>query len=854
MFRILIPSSWTSINATIVESVVFQDGDVQVNTKSGVYGNSPFTLQTSGCGEEGEYIQISNEFIENYGNIEGTFGPPGQVFVHEWAKYRYGVFDEFGYPGDKKYPMFYYKSQWTMQGQVNEIAPNFCTNEGLVDYRLEDWKYGGACRYDEKTGLPDSNCFPVLGDGNMVKSSIMAIPYLKGNDQFCDDSEILLHQADIPTKHNDMCQGQSTFEVIKNHPDFKDYLNNNTEESRTPSFEILRSKTSSSFVMVLDVSGSMKENSRLDRLKASAKRWLTYDLDDEVPLGVAKFSSKASTVVDLTPVNNQSREVFAKALDKLIADGGTCLGAGLKEGLKVLMNGGVEKGGVMIFLTDGVFDCKNSDMPDKTTIAQAIPFIKAQEVRVITIAFSNNADPDIIKLAEETNGKAFFVPDNSGPEVINTAMQGSLTYQPAVPSSEVDIVIYETTYKNIKEFSFKFTIDELIGKDVSVQIDFSGNKGAAIVVDTETYQFTEENGVYLKSFSELAPGYYTVSVNSTSTIGFASVKITAKSRTDTIPVMTNCWTSIGNSKADMTNDIKIAVIARVLQGTNPVIGAKVTAYIERDDNPIPLEISLSDSGSEPDTVANDGLYARYFTSFDPSSSSKRYSLKCQVEGSDDTQINEGFIDVKRHPKLKSLPSNPTEGNPICCGSNTVREDSTLTPTGAFTRSSAGGSIEIVNGDKASYPPAKVTDLRTGNNPDNHAYFTLYFTSAGNVLDSGTAGEFKIFFTQNSTDLVNVTLINNFLDSLNSTDVLNSDQLAPTAAGTKVELNVSVDRFEVGQQYFFRLVTISLDGKKKTWSNIASFYNYEGRTESSAVRTFTNIFSLASALLFIRSWG
>jgi len=69
-----------------VESVVFQDGDVQVNTKSGVYGNSPFTLQTSGCGEEGEYIQISNEFIENYGNIEGTFGPPGQVFVHEWAK------------------------------------------------------------------------------------------------------------------------------------------------------------------------------------------------------------------------------------------------------------------------------------------------------------------------------------------------------------------------------------------------------------------------------------------------------------------------------------------------------------------------------------------------------------------------------------------------------------------------------------------------------------------------------------------------------------------------------------------------------------------------------------------------
>ena len=93
----MIPTAWTGIAATEVESLVFQDGDVQVNTKSGVYGNTPYTLQTGDCGEEGEYIQISDEFIENYGSMENMFGPGGQVFVHEWAKYRYVEMGAFGF-------------------------------------------------------------------------------------------------------------------------------------------------------------------------------------------------------------------------------------------------------------------------------------------------------------------------------------------------------------------------------------------------------------------------------------------------------------------------------------------------------------------------------------------------------------------------------------------------------------------------------------------------------------------------------------------------------------------------------------------------------------------------------------
>lgn len=32
----------------------------------------------------------------------------GKALVHEWAKYRYGVFDEFGYNDDPIYPQCYH--------------------------------------------------------------------------------------------------------------------------------------------------------------------------------------------------------------------------------------------------------------------------------------------------------------------------------------------------------------------------------------------------------------------------------------------------------------------------------------------------------------------------------------------------------------------------------------------------------------------------------------------------------------------------------------------------------------------------------------------------------------------------
>ena len=35
----------------------------RMNVRGGVYGDSPFTLQTGGCGEQGEFIQVSKHLL-----------------------------------------------------------------------------------------------------------------------------------------------------------------------------------------------------------------------------------------------------------------------------------------------------------------------------------------------------------------------------------------------------------------------------------------------------------------------------------------------------------------------------------------------------------------------------------------------------------------------------------------------------------------------------------------------------------------------------------------------------------------------------------------------------------------------
>ena len=402
-----------------------------------------------------------------------VFGPPGQVFVYEWSRLRYGVFSEHGYPGDPLYPMFYHKQIWTPSGPENAVKPNLCTNaepEGT-----EETLTGEECETDPVSGLPGQDCIFSATSTPGLTSSIMALPYLAGTKHWCDNTEEMVHDDELPTKHNTMCAGQSVFQVVAKHQDFEGFQPDVDEEAdTTPQFTLLRpEEAAGSFVFVLDNSGSMygEDTTRSLRMKQGVERFMLVDVDltKQFSVGVVEFSKGASILEEVVVVDNENvRQGIIDSVNGLTEGGGTCLGFGIYRGLEALKKSGLDHGGSAIFLTDGQQSCKD----DNSTIEEAIDTVVQQNVRFCTIAFGPKADQNLEILAARTGGAAFFVPDNSGPADVNNALSSCLEFLPSVETGQKDAIILQETFNNNNSIRVELNIDRFAGRDLTIQIDY----------------------------------------------------------------------------------------------------------------------------------------------------------------------------------------------------------------------------------------------------------------------------------------------------------------------------------------------------------------------------------------------
>ena len=94
-----------------------------------------------------------------------------------------------------------------------------------------------------------------MTDTTGLESSVLALP--RQAAELCDTTEELLHRPDPPTRHNDLCDGRSAWEVVAEHPDFESFVEREQNETTEPVFTILRQPNSQPVVFVLDFSNSM---------------------------------------------------------------------------------------------------------------------------------------------------------------------------------------------------------------------------------------------------------------------------------------------------------------------------------------------------------------------------------------------------------------------------------------------------------------------------------------------------------------------------------------------------------------------------------------------------------------------
>ena len=97
------------------------------------------------------------------------------------------------------------------------------------------------------------------------------------------------------------------------------------------------------------------------------------------------YSSSATEDVPSRAVNDTTRDIFVNAINSMKPKGGTCLGDGLMKGMDTLNGKNDElKGGAIIFITDGRFECQSGPSIDNKIVTDRI---KRTKVRIITAAF-----------------------------------------------------------------------------------------------------------------------------------------------------------------------------------------------------------------------------------------------------------------------------------------------------------------------------------------------------------------------------------------------------------------------------------------------------------------------------------
>ncbi|XP_043114420.1 calcium-activated chloride channel regulator 4A-like [Puntigrus tetrazona] len=576
---------------------------------------------------------------------------------------------------------------------------------------------GSQCRTDPRTSLPTNGCKFLPNKYQNTHNSIMFLPGLNSVSAFCRENE---HNYEAPNLQNKKC-GKATWTVI-----FEDSVDKNALRSLkplkssppAPSFKVVQ-RMHRVVCLVLDVSGSMK-GSRILRLQQAATHFLQNIIEDQSSVGIVTFSTSASTLSQLTSIDNEStRKKLIKLLPKE-ANGWTNMCKGLNLGLEVLKkdNGDVE-GDEIIFLTDGeATDDLNSCVPNAINSGAIIH----------TAAFGNKANKALREMAEKTGGKFITATDDI---LSNQLLNGFSTLTiPTGDQTKDPVQIDSVGAKTSDWFNGTVSVDQTIGTKTSFTITYETTAPKAYIQSPSGLVYNQMKMSHYKSTKTITfkvpgtaqPGDWKYSIQSPI---FQTLTITVTSQAsqaDVPPIIV---------KAHMNQQFNdgtkpMIVFAEVSQDYKPVKNAEVWATLEPETGPAQT-LQLLDNGAGADAFKDDGVYSRYFAKM----KNGRSSLKVRAKNQDGQarftfQKRGGAPYVPGYIVNGVVELNPSK-SPVLSESLVI---------GNFTRTATGESFEVVlkSTTPPNFPPNRITDLSAEIQEDT---VLLSWTAPGEDLDQGT---------------------------------------------------------------------------------------------------------------------
>ncbi|MBL8862148.1 MAG: von Willebrand factor type A domain-containing protein [Planctomycetes bacterium] len=186
---------------------------------------------------------------------------------------------------------------------------------------------------------------------------------------------------------------------------------------------------------VVDVSGSMKEQNRLETVK-HALRMLVAQLEPRDAIAIVKFSNDAALVLPMTPVLD--RAAIEAAIAPLAPGGSTNSNAGLQLGYAQALQG-LEREAVnrVVFLSDGV---ANVGETDARRITDGVKGLREQGIflNTIGVGMNNHNDALLEQLANLGDGVCNYV---DGPQEIQRALVDRFTgaFQPVAKDVKIQV-------------------------------------------------------------------------------------------------------------------------------------------------------------------------------------------------------------------------------------------------------------------------------------------------------------------------------------------------------------------------------------------------------------------------------
>ncbi|XP_012320214.2 calcium-activated chloride channel regulator 4 [Aotus nancymaae] len=710
--------------------------------------DEPYTKQFAECGEKGEHIHFTPDFL--LGKKQNEYGPSGRLFVHEWAHLRWGVFDEY----NEDQPFYSAKSK--------KIEATRCST-GISGINRVYKCQGGSCltrtcRVNSTTKLYEKDCQFFPDKVQTEKASIMFMQSIDSVVEFCNEKN---HNQEAPSLQNIKCNFRSTWEVISNSEDFK-----NTTPMVTspppPVFSLL--KISQRIVcLVLDKSGSMVSDNRLNRMNQAAKQFLLQTVENGSWVGMVHFDSTATIINKLIQIiSSNERNTLLEKLPTH-AQGGTSICSGIKSAFQVIGELYSQlDGSEIVLLTDG----------EDNTASSCIDLVKQSGAIVHFIALGKDADEAVTQMSNITGGSHFYASD----EVQNNGLIDAFG---ALTSGNADI-----SQKSLQLESKGLTLNSTAWMNDTVIIDSTVGKDTFFLITWDRLApsifLWDPNGTIMGNFTvDAASKMAYLSIPGTAKVGTWAYNIQAKENSETLTITVT--SRAANSSvppitvnAKMNKDINsfpspMIVYAEILQGYVPVLGANVTAFIESQSGNTEV-LELLDNGAGADSFKNDGVYSRYFTAY---TENGRYSLKVRAHGG----TNTARLSL-RHPLNRAayipgwVVNGEIEANPPRPENN---EDTQATLEN-FSRTASGGAFVVSQVPSFPlpdlYPPSQITDLDATPHEDE---IVLTWTAPGDDFDVGKVQHYIIRISGSILDL---------RDSFDDALQVNTTELSPKEANSK----------------------------------------------------------------------